>query len=312
MTRKIILTRGYPGAGKTTWAREYLKNATHRTVHIERDEMRAILGVKDGKTDGVTELAIRNMSQHILESALKLDADVLVSGTNLILKYVKNYVRWADAHEYDVEIVDFVEPLGVLIARNNARPASEKVNADRLKSMMTKYPVSRWLSVDEIRRDIEKHDKKRSHVSHQPMPFKNDSSLPEAILVDIDGTLAHLNDRDPFHFHLVGRDTLDEQVASTVRMYARAGVTIIVMSGRPETCRAETEEWLARYKVPYSELWMRGSEDYRADWIVKDELVRAHIENNYYVLFCLDDRDQVVNHYRSCGYKVYQVEPGNF
>lgn len=312
MTRKIILTRGYPGAGKTTWAKEYLKNTTHRTVCIERDEMRKILGVKNGETDSVTELVIRNMSHHILESAVKLDADVLVPNTNLILKYVKDYIRWADAHSYEVEIVDFIEPLGVLIARNNARPASKRVSADRLHVIMSKYPVSRWLSVEEIRRDIEKHDKKKLLASHSPAPFKNDPSLPEAILVDIDGTLAYRNDRDPFHFHLVGQDTLDEQVASTVCMYARAGVTIIVMSGRPETCRTETEEWLARYKVPYSELWMRGAEDRRADWIVKDELVRAHVENNYHVLFCLDDRDQVVNHYRACGYKVYQVEPGDF
>lgn len=312
MTRKIILTRGYPGSGKSTWADNYMRNAPHRTVRIERDEIRTSLGVTGKTTDSKTELAVSNVAQLLLDNAVRFKADVLISDTNLVLKYVKQYIHWADDHGYEVEIVDFIEPIDVLADRDIFRPKAKRVGLDALLNLAKKYPVSRWLSVDEIRRDIEKHDKKKSHVSRQHRKFKNDPSLPEAILVDIDGTLAHRNDRDPFHFHLVGQDTLDEQVASTVRMYARAGVTIIVMSGRPETCRAETEEWLARHKVPYSELWMRGAEDRRADWIVKDELVRAHIENNYHVLFCLDDRDQVVNHYRSCGYKVYQVEPGDF
>ena len=49
-----------------------------------------------------------------------------------------------------------------------------------------------------------------------------------------------------------------------------------------------------------------------ADWIVKDELIREHVHNHYNVVYCLDDRNQVVHHNRDMGYKVFQVAPGNF
>lgn len=311
MIRKMILTRGYPGFGKSTWADSYMRNAPHRTVRIERDEIRTSLGVTGKTTNSKTELAVSNVAQLLLDNAVRFKADVLISDTNLVLKYVKQYIRWADDHGYEVEIIDFIEPLDVLEDRDMARPKAKRVGLDALRNLAKKYPVSRWLSVEEIRREMAKQQKESLREGERPA-FRNDPSLPEAILVDIDGTLAHMVDRDPFEFHLVGQDSLDEQVASTVAMYARSGVSIIVMSGRPETCRTETEEWLARYKVPYSELWMRGADDYRPDWKVKDELVRAHVENRYHILFCLDDRNQVVDHYRACGYKVYQVEPGNF
>ena len=60
------------------------------------------------------------------------------------------------------------------------------------------------------------------------------------------------------------------------------------------------------------EIHMRRDGDTRADWIVKDNLVREFIENNYYIEFCLDDRNQVVDHHRAMGYKVLQVQPGDF
>ena len=57
---------------------------------------------------------------------------------------------------------------------------------------------------------------------------------------------------------------------------------------------------------------MRSRGDRRADWLVKDSIIREYIQDNYYVEYCLEDRDQVVQHNRSMGYKVFQVENGDF
>ena len=57
---------------------------------------------------------------------------------------------------------------------------------------------------------------------------------------------------------------------------------------------------------------MRSRGDKRKDWIVKDEIIRTHIQDNYHVVYCLDDRNQVVDHNRAMGYKVFQVQPGDF
>lgn len=92
----------------------------------------------------------------------------------------------------------------------------------------------------------------------------------------------------------------------------QAGKTVIVMSGRSDSCRKETAQWLVDNGIPYEHLFMRKNGDMRADWIVKDELIRKHVHNRYNVVYCLDDRNQVVDHNRDMGYRVFQVAPGNF
>jgi len=105
---------------------------------------------------------------------------------------------------------------------------------------------------------------------------------------------------------------VDESVRDTVQDIHAAGVRLVVMSGRDEVCRPETTEWLARHGIPWDELHMRPTGDQRSDWMVKDALVRAHIQGRFHIRYCLDDRQQVVDHYRAIGLKVFQVQPGDF
>ena len=41
--QKIILTRGLPASGKTTWAREYVGEPTNKTINICKDDLRTML-----------------------------------------------------------------------------------------------------------------------------------------------------------------------------------------------------------------------------------------------------------------------------
>jgi hypothetical protein len=59
-------------------------------------------------------------------------------------------------------------------------------------------------------------------------------------------------------------------------------------------------------------LFMRKQHDNRADWIVKKELFVDEISNIYDVKFVLDDRQQVVDMWRSLGLTCFQVAEGNF
>ena len=49
------------------------------------------------------------------------------------------------------------------------------------------------------------------------------SRLPRAVLVDVDGTLAHADGRDIMDFSQVGLDRVDETIAEIVRIFAAAG-----------------------------------------------------------------------------------------
>ena len=87
---------------------------------------------------------------------------------------------------------------------------------------------------------------------------------------------------------------------------------IIVMSGRDEVCRWQTEMWLAAQGVQFDELHMRRHKDNRPDTVVKRELFEAHIAGRYEVAFVVDDRQGVVDQWREMGLTCMQVAPGNF
>jgi hypothetical protein len=127
-------------------------------------------------------------------------------------------------------------------------------------------------------------------------------------MVDMDGTLAHMTGRSPFEWHRVGEDKLDQIIANITRHYKY----VVIMSGRDEVCRPETEKWLRKHDIRYDSLVMRVANDNRPDEIVKLELYKQHVEPNYSIEFVLDDRNKVVKMWRDNGLKCLQVADGDF
>lgn len=139
----------------------------------------------------------------------------------------------------------------------------------------------------------------------------------KAIIVDVDGTLATKHEgRGQFDWHLVADDIPNYDIVELVNLYAYSKehdpYTILVLSGREDICRLDTELWLTRYGVEWDDLFMRAAGDNRKDAIVKREIYDAHIEPYYEVRVVIDDRQQVVDMWRSLGLRVLQVAPGNF
>jgi hypothetical protein len=80
---------------------------------------------------------------------------------------------------------------------------------------------------------------------------------------------------------------------------------IIILTGRNEIVRADTEAWLNDNGVRYSQLIMRSLDDDRKDIHTKEEVVkRIGVEN---ILCAFDDLPHVVKHFRSLGITTHQV-----
>ena len=77
--------------------------------------------------------------------------------------------------------------------------------------------------------------------------------------------------------------------------------SIILVSGRNEQQRQVTEAWLDKYDVPYTDLYMRGAEDFRADDIVKSELADEVEYHHGCIKGVFDDRPSVVQMWRKRG-----------
>lgn len=136
----------------------------------------------------------------------------------------------------------------------------------------------------------------------------------KAIMCDIDGTLAHgiMVTRKPYEWHKVDTDTLDETVADLLGALYADGYKIILMSGRDSVCRGRTQDWLHLNSVLYDDLFMRAEGDNREDSVIKRELYDQNVRGKYDVRFVLDDRNRVVDMWRSLGLKCFQVAPGDF
>lgn len=87
--------------------------------------------------------------------------------------------------------------------------------------------------------------------------------------------------------------------------------TVEIWSGRSDEVFLETQQWLLRQHIGYSQLRMRKAGDYRQDCIIKAEWYDNLAAHERPVL-AFDDRQQVVDMWRSKGVLCCQVAPGNF
>ncbi len=138
------------------------------------------------------------------------------------------------------------------------------------------------------------------------------SKIKQAIICDIDGTIAIKGDRSPYDWKRVGIDTVNMPVYDVLEAMRNDHKAILMLSGRDSICRPETENWLKEYSISYDGLFMRSEGDNRKDLIIKKELYENNIKNKYDVLFVLDDRNQVVKMWREEGLTCFQVAEGDF
>jgi hypothetical protein len=143
--------------------------------------------------------------------------------------------------------------------------------------------------------------------------WKPDNNLPNAIVFDIDGTLAHVNGkRGHFDWDNVDVDVVDERVRETLRIHKASGYKIIIVTGRDGSCEELTKMWLIENDIPFDFFYIRPAGDFRKDTVIKKEIFDNYINGKFNVLGVYDDRNQVVSMWRELGLKCFQVIDGNY
>jgi len=149
-----------------------------------------------------------------------------------------------------------------------------------------------------------------------PTDDLSDWSRPNAIICDVDGTVALMHgNRSPYDWHKVGTDKPNQWVIDLVEAYCTVrGCVLIFLSGRSSVCWDETEDWLNKHINPEFELYMRPiAQEFEKDAKIKHEIYTRLIKPVYDVQFVIDDRKQVVDMWRNvAGLKVAQVAEGKF
>ncbi len=308
---KIIVTRGLPASGKSTWAKAFVAADPHARFRVSRDEIRAMLGYP-GLGDHIQELNVTAIEEAMVTAMLKRndgDAIVVVDAMHLKATYVKRWYRFG----VDVETKDFPVEVAEAQRRDVARAVAGRhsVGTDVIVKIAQRFQIKPDGTLPPVYvPEVAPADR---FAPYAPGTIK-------AYSFDIDGTLLQMNGkRGPYDtslYHLDDADPSMWQVFADLRDAARAAeeqVMFLGLSGRNEDFRAETVASLEGWGYELDELFMRPSDNPTGnDADVKSELVDKHISGVYDVIMHFDDRNRVVDALRAKGMKVAQVQPGDF
>ena len=298
MNKKLILTRGIQGSGKSTWARAWVTEDPEHRVRINNDDIRNMLGVY-----WVTsrENLVSSIKKNMAEEAINRGYDIVVDNMNLNAKEIlfwKDMVKTAnmdpDGYQYEIEFKDFFIPLEECIRRDAMRPnpIGEKVIREtwkRYKHFIQTTEVERY--VDNLRKYTGK---------------------PKCIVIDMDSTMCFNTTKRPWFGDGAAEGMINDVpntgMCDMIRKLQEDFV-IVVATGRDTTQEAVTKEWLSKQGINADEFYFRTNKDYRKGVVVKKEQIEAILEK-YDIVAIFDDCEPIVDMYREMGLTVLQPNKG--
>ncbi len=281
--KKVLILQGLPASGKSSFAKEIMLKEPGKWVRTNKDLLREMCHASYWTKNN--EKFILRIRDHVIVEALAAGKHVIIDDTN----FGKNIDR----------IKELVK--GKAIVKVDRRFL--KVSVEECIQRDLKRPNS--VGKDVILKMY------RQHLKEAEVVIPHNPELPDAIIVDVDGTLAIMGDRSPYDVSRCDLDLPNKPVLETVLKW-QSSTNIIILSGRTDDGQEKTEKWLHQYGVKYEHIYMRRTGDMRKDSTVKKEIYYSFIRDRYNISFILDDRQQVVDMWRSLGLTVFQVAEGDF
>ncbi len=136
--QQLIICKGLPASGKTTFSRKWVNESPKTRIRVNRDDIRRMLGpywIPD-REDLVTII-----EKDMARSALHKGYSVVVDATNFkeewIQEMAKNVAKYI---ELEVTSKDFTDiSLEECIKRDSLRSKEEQVGESVIKNMYEKY-----------------------------------------------------------------------------------------------------------------------------------------------------------------------------
>lgn len=303
----MIVLQGPPACGKSTRALELLVDyGSDKAVIVCRDSIREACGEYWVPS---RENYISDIEKGAVIAALEHDMIPIIDATNLNPKTIEKWKKIAEEYKAEIEWIEVVESYQEALKRdsnpNRKRPVGKKV----LRNFYMKYYPNLIAPMSDDRKMIE---------------FNTDKK--KAIIVDIDGTIALRQNRNPFDYEKVYEDRVDHRMAHLLKnLINETEYKVFFVTGRENigNCYELTKKWLndniyplqghdGFFPVDNWRLLMRGEGDHRSDEITKKEIYENHIAPWYDVVCVFDDRNRVVKMWRDLGLLVAQVYDGDF
>lgn len=286
---EIVVMCGPAGSGKSTLSNKYVEQGY---TYISQD-----LYGKDKHLDYFFE-------------AVEARANIVVDRMGFSKEQRARYLQYAvNNGGYKTKIVVMYTPKKVCYERGVARTNHPTIKDSATMSKVLDMFFSKYEPVEASEADvIEKI-------------YWDSGAKETCIVIDIDNTLSDTDHRQHFmdgdkkdwkgFFGSMDKDPIHNWCDVLVEKMGEH-FPIILCSGRPDSYRRVTEDWLFKHGVEYTHLFMRPRSDSRKDDLVKGIIADYEIFPRYNILFWVDDRQQVVDAIRAKGIRVLQCDPGNF
>jgi len=302
MGKQLIILVGPPGSGKSS------------------------LSVQQGFTRVSQDDQGKGGHMEVFNRAIEAGENIIVDRMNFNKEQRWRYIKEAGNAGYHIEIVTLFVPYDVCLKRCIARKDHPTIKDEEnaraaLRTFFTKFEKPTLDEANSLR------------FSYWKDPDIGDHAKPDCMIVDLDGTMCKIDHR----LHYVRREGKKDWVAffrgliddepnkwcvDIVRKLAgrgwsdegqEPGYQVVFCSGRPNDYRLPTMTWLVRHVPVISwDLFMRHEGDHRQDNIVKEMLLDFEILTRYRPQFAIDDRQQVVDMWRSRGITTLQCAKGDF
>lgn len=311
----ITFTVGPPGAGKSRWAHsEVQQRGLHAVQRVNLDDFLTMVAGRSFHDLTANDLKLaKRMMVSAVRSIAESGRDVIVDNTHLSTRF-PNLVRDELGDEYEYAIKDFtVVPVAECVendaVRHRLNPAGHVGEEEVRKAYAKGQSLQKRFGGPGLPRWLEELNRSDNIIAYAP-----DLTLPPAVIVDIDGTLALPTSRGPYDTSRYHTDELEHRLATLIESLAttRDPYQIIVLTGRDEEHRDVLFNWLHDHKVYFDEIHMRAQGDMRRDNVVKLELFDQQIRHRFNVIAAFDDRDRVVRLWRRLGLLALQVNYGDF
>ena len=301
--KKIILTRGIPGSGKSTWAKAWVAESPETRIRLNWDDIRNMLGPYWVPS---REHINKVMLWCAVNTAAYCDKpyDMVIDNMNLNPKSWKEVEEWIETYnasshatgmnvQYVLEFKDFFTPVEECIRRDAMRtnPIGEKT----IKDIWRKY--RHFIQTQAVERYV---NNLRPH----------DPNKPDCIVIDMDSTMCFNTNGRPWYgegsTEAMINDIPNEGVVNLVKSQ---GYPVVVCTGRNQDQLRVTEQWLNKHGVYPEMMFFRANNDFRTGVEVKSELMEE-ILKIYNVVAVFEDCEPIVAKFREMGLTVLQPNKG--
>ena len=301
--KKIILTRGIPGSGKSTWAKAWVAESPETRIRLNWDDMRNMLGP-------YWVPSRENINKTMLWCAINAAAycdkpyEIVIDNMNLNPKGWKEVEEWIETYnhsahsvgndvQYVLEFKDFFTPVEECIRRDAMRP--NPIGEKTIKEIWRKY----------------KHFIQTTSVTNYVENLRpRDPAKPDCIVIDMDSTMCFNTNGRPWYgegsTEAMINDIPNEGVVNLVRSQS---YPVVVCTGRNQSQLEVTELWLRKQEIYPEMTFFRADKDFRTGVEVKAELMEE-ILKIYNVVAVFEDCEPIVAKFREMGLTVLQPNKG--